>query len=99
MVRYVREFMKFDQIFFFISTFFWLALSFWDLKKAGMLAASWVKIVVSFALSLLVLGPGATAGLGWLWREDAITNKRHKGAITAANWRKPAIDAATVSKV
>ncbi|KAH7175113.1 uncharacterized protein B0J16DRAFT_349566, partial [Fusarium flagelliforme] len=66
----------------FTATFIWLAYLFWDIKHAGMLQTNWLKIYTYAACTIVMLGPGATAGLGWLWREDVITNKRHKAAVT-----------------
>ena len=31
---------------------------------------------------MVLVGPGATAGLAWLWREEILINKRHWGALT-----------------
>jgi hypothetical protein len=79
---YVRDFWKAAKLIFFGNTFLWLGYLFWDMKHAGMVASSWLSIVCYAVSSLIVLGPGATAGLGWLWREEIITNRRHWAAVT-----------------
>ncbi|KAH6989863.1 hypothetical protein EDB80DRAFT_881882 [Ilyonectria destructans] len=85
---FMREFFKFDQIFLFTATFLWLGYLFWDIKHVDMVQSSWLTII-TYAVSMVVLfGPGAAAGLGWLWREDIITNKRHKAAIVEATHAK-----------
>lgn len=81
LATFTREFLKFDEIFLFGNTFLWLGMLFWDLKSAGMLKISWATLGIYLVGSVLVLGPGATAGLGWLWREEVLISKRHKDAV------------------
>jgi hypothetical protein len=83
-VTFVRNFLKVDELSLFGSTFLWLGYLLWDMKHAGMVKTPWALIVLYAVGTLTVLGPGATAGLGWLWREDIISNKRHKAALTEA---------------
>jgi hypothetical protein len=83
---FTREFLKFDKIFLFGNTFLWLGYLFWDLKHAGMLKTTWIRLLVYLIGSFLLLGPGATAGLGWLWRENILASKRHKSAVTDSSW-------------
>lgn len=84
LTTFAREFLKFDEMFLFAATFIWLGYLFWDMKHAGMLRATWLRIVLYAVGTAVMIGPGAAAGAGWLWREDIITNKRHKSAITEA---------------
>jgi len=84
-IDFTREFLRIDQISLFANTFLWLAYLFWDMKHAGMVQTSWFALTVYFASSLLVLGPGTTAGLGWLWRENTLATTRHKDAITESS--------------
>jgi hypothetical protein len=82
------------------NTFLWLGYLFWDLKVAGMLQTRWFVLVLYLVTSTLVLGPGATAGLGWLWREYVLANSRHKDAITEASvGRNGSQDKARVKKL
>jgi len=83
---FTREFLKFDEIFLFGNTILWLGYLFWDLKHAGMLNKSWIQLLMYLTGSFLLLGPGATAGLGWLWRENILASKRHKDAVTENSW-------------
>jgi hypothetical protein len=87
-VDFAREFLKIDQISLFGNTFLWLAYLFWDMKHAGMVRTSWFSLTIYLLSSLLVLGPGATAGLGWLWRENVLATTRHKDALTEATAAK-----------
>jgi hypothetical protein len=87
LAAFTREFLRFDEIFLFGNTFLWLGLLFWDLKYAGMLRTSWIQLLAYLIGSVLVLGPGATAGLGWLWRENILASKRHRDAVTKNNLR------------
>jgi hypothetical protein len=89
LAAFTREFFKFDEIFLFGNTFLWLGLLFWDLKYAGMLMTSWIQLLAYLIGSVLVLGPGATAGLGWLWRENILASKRHRDAIIEKSLREP----------
>lgn len=82
-VSFTREFLRVDGISLFGHTFLWLGYLFWDLKHAGMVQAGWLKISLYFVCSLVAFGPGATAGLGWLWRENVLATTRHKDAIVA----------------
>ncbi|RDI87660.1 hypothetical protein Vi05172_g2254 [Venturia inaequalis] len=87
LATFTRELLKFDEMFLFGSTFLWLGMLFWDLKFAGMLLrVSWVKLVVYLIGSVLVLGPGATAGLGWLWREEVLVGRKHKDAVVEGDY-------------
>jgi hypothetical protein len=85
---FTREFLKFDEVFLFGNTFLWLAYLFWDLKHAGMVKTSWMQLLTYLVGSVLLLGPGATAGLGWLWRENILATKRHKDAVIDDHWSK-----------
>ncbi|GAB7353291.1 hypothetical protein MBLNU459_g3793t2 [Dothideomycetes sp. NU459] len=93
LTAFTRVFLQYDHVFCFAAALTWLAYLFWDMKHAGMVTERWSTLLLYAAASVAVLGPGATVGLGWLWREDVITNKRHKDAITsswAAEWSKGA---------
>ncbi|KAF2418752.1 FAD/NAD(P)-binding domain-containing protein [Tothia fuscella] len=87
-VSFAREFLRVDALSLYGNTFLWLAYLFWDLKYAGMVETSWIRLGLYLTLSTIVLGPGATAGLGWLWRENVLATRRHKDAITVDNLRR-----------
>lgn len=89
LATFTREFLKFDEIFLFGNTFLWLGMLFWDLKYAGMLRVGWMKLVVYLVVLVLIVGPGATAGLIWLWRENVLASKRHKDAIVEGKTEEP----------
>lgn len=80
-VTYVRTVFQYDHLFCWSSALLWLGYLFADMKHAGMVTQSWVRLIAAMGLTLLAFGPGATVGLGWLWREDILINRRHKGAV------------------
>jgi len=84
-IAFTREFLKLDEVSLFGNTFLWLIYLFWDMKFAGMVQTSWPKLLLYLVSSVLILGPGGTAGLGWLWRENIIASTKHKDAITEAS--------------
>ncbi|KAK4445725.1 hypothetical protein QBC34DRAFT_441370 [Podospora aff. communis PSN243] len=88
LVTFAGEFLRFDQAFLFGNTLLWLAYLFWDIKHAGMLSTGWGKILGYAAVSLVVLGPSATAGLGFLWREEILATRRHSAAMTEEKARE-----------
>ncbi|KAK0618981.1 hypothetical protein B0T14DRAFT_518347 [Immersiella caudata] len=82
LVTFAGEFLRFDQAFLFGSTLLWLGYLFWDTKHAGMLSMGWGKILGYAVVSLVALGPAATVGLGFLWREEILATRRHWAAMT-----------------
>ncbi|KAL2177766.1 uncharacterized protein P884DRAFT_277482 [Thermothelomyces heterothallicus CBS 202.75] len=82
LTRFTAEFLKWDEVFGFGSHLLWLACLFWDLRGAGMLREGWLRVVGLGLLSLVLFGPGATLGLGWLFREHILATRRHKNALT-----------------
>ncbi len=81
--EFIRLFLQFDQVFSMGSCLLWLLYLFGDLKRAGMMANSWVDIIARGLITLAVVGPGATVGLGWWWREQLLATKWHKDAVVA----------------
>ncbi|KAK3311782.1 hypothetical protein B0H66DRAFT_609095 [Apodospora peruviana] len=91
LVMLAGNFLRWDQTFLFANTFIWLGYLFWDIKHAGMLEMAWARIWVMAVSAIVVLGPGAAAGLGWLWREELLASRRHSSAVTeevAREWNK-----------
>jgi hypothetical protein len=60
----------------------WLAFLFWDMQKAGMLKEGWLRTVLMGCVLVPLVGPGATLGIGWLFREQILATRRHKDALT-----------------
>ena len=81
----IRNVLQYDYIFCWASSFLWLGYLFMDLKYAGMVKESWKRMFLIAMLTLVVLGPGATVGLAWLWREEVLATKRHKHAVVGAD--------------
>ncbi|CAO2653295.1 Nn.00g027060.m01.CDS01 [Neocucurbitaria sp. VM-36] len=79
--EYIRLFLQLDQHFSFGACFIWLLYLFGDMKKAGMVADSWLSIILKGVATMALAGPGVTIGLGWLWRERILATKWHKDAI------------------
>lgn len=77
----IRNFVQYDHLFCFGGALLWLAYLFGDLKGAGMMTQSWIRIVSSAILTVAAMGPGAAVGLGWLWRESVLADTCHKAAI------------------
>lgn len=82
LVTFTGEFLRFDSAFLVGNTFFWMGLLFWDIKHAGMLELGWVWILVYALVAAVTVGPGATAALGFLWREEILATRRHWAAVT-----------------
>lgn len=82
--EFIRLFMQFDEIFFTAACMLWLLYLFGDLKRAGMMNASWLSIVGTGLVTVIAAGPGAAFGLGWWWREQLLATEWHKDAIVAA---------------
>jgi hypothetical protein len=69
------------------STYLWLLYFTWDAKAAGMVTQNWITVFAVAALGTVVLGPGGAVGVGFLWREWVITERRHRGALTVERVR------------
>lgn len=83
----VANFMKWDYIFVFGGGFYWLALLFNDLKQWEMLRASWLSLILMAAVTVAAAGPGAAAGLAWLWREEMLASGEMKGQLMKEGWK------------
>ncbi|KAK0614945.1 hypothetical protein B0T17DRAFT_372787 [Bombardia bombarda] len=75
LTRFNELFLQYDHIFVIGTALVWQAYLFGDLKAAGAVQVSWPSLFLRGAASLLVLGPGATLGLGWLWREHVVASR------------------------
>lgn len=72
---------RYDYLVSTASSFLWIFYVYRDLKRAGMVEYGWLRLI-SFAGALGVcVGPGATVALAWLYRENILATKRHKGAL------------------
>ncbi|KAK1753897.1 hypothetical protein QBC47DRAFT_385163 [Echria macrotheca] len=74
-------FLRWDELFSFASMFVWLGYVYHDAKKADLVRTSWSDLALRGVLLSVLLGPGATMGLGWLWREEAVAARREKEAL------------------
>lgn len=59
----------------FVAVYYWVALSFADLKFAGRTKASWFGILFNSVLSTFAVGPAATVLFMWAWREEIMSKK------------------------
>lgn len=82
LVEFAGVFLRWDEVFAMGSHLVWLGYLFWDLRAAGMLREGWLRVMGMGVVSVFVVGPGATVGLGWLWREQILATRRHKDALT-----------------
>lgn len=67
---------------FLLATGIWLTLLYIDLRAAGMLPRSLLTVAFVAGVGAIVLGPAASVGLGWLWRENCLVKERHRSAVT-----------------
>jgi len=77
-----RQFLRIDELAIFGSALVWLGYLFGDMKRAGMVNVSWLRLVCYAVVGVLAMGPGTTLGIGWLWREDILATRWHKDART-----------------
>jgi hypothetical protein len=89
-VDIVRNIIQWDWVFCYGCAFLCVAYMAWDMKAAKMVKSSWASLVLKTAASIVVMGPGAALGLVWLWREDVLATRRHKGAIVKGEGIKQA---------
>jgi hypothetical protein len=78
------QFLRIDELAIFGSALLWLGYLFGDMKRAGM-DVGWLRLLLYGPASVLTVGPGATLGMGWLWREDILANRWHKDACKGEN--------------
>lgn len=77
---FAAEFLRWDEMFVFAGVLGWLGYLFADLGVVrGVLG--WMGVLGCGLASVVVMGPGATAGLGWLWREEAMFKRREKEVL------------------
>lgn len=65
-----------------LSSLFWISLLLHDVKSAGMVQDSGVKIFTIGLVIGTIAGPAVTVALGWIWREEILATKREKHALT-----------------
>jgi hypothetical protein len=78
---YIRMFLQFDEICSEGAMLVWLLYHYSDLKSVGLMKDSWVAILLKGAVCLVLLGPGTTVGLGWLYREQLWANQKDGGKL------------------
>ena len=67
--------LRYDHLASFGAGSVWTLLSFWDLKRGGILKTGWGKILGVSAGTTLVAGPGAGMVVMWWWREEVLAVK------------------------
>lgn len=82
LTEFTGQFLRWDEAFGLGAPLVWMGYLFRDLARAGMLPEGWFGVVGAGAACVLALGPGATLGLGWLFREHILATRRHKDALT-----------------
>lgn len=65
-----------------LSSLFWVGLLLYDIKSAGMVNDSWVKILAVGLVAGVIAGPAVAVALGWMWREETLASKRERHALT-----------------
>lgn len=77
---FAAEFLRWDEMFVFAGVLGWLGYLLAELGVVtGVLGR--MGVVVGGMASVVVVGPGATAGLGWLWREEVMFKRREKEVL------------------
>ncbi|KAK0726552.1 hypothetical protein B0T21DRAFT_413877 [Apiosordaria backusii] len=82
LTEFAVHFLRWDYIFGFGAHVLWLGYLFADLAKAGMLKEGWGNVMGVVVLGLVTVGPGATVGGAWLFREEVLARRWHKDAVT-----------------
>lgn len=77
---FAAEFLRWDEMFVFAGVLGWLGYLFADLGVVRGVVG-WVGVVGGGLASVVVLGPGATAGLWWLWRGEVMFKRREKEVL------------------
>jgi hypothetical protein len=82
LTAYSVQFLRWDEIFVFGSKLVWLAYLYADVKRSSQLRhVSWLGLISCAVLAMISLGPGATVGLGWLWREEMLAKRLERDAL------------------
>ncbi|KAL4869485.1 hypothetical protein BDV12DRAFT_196325 [Aspergillus spectabilis] len=75
----VRRMIQYDEIVWVMAGYYWLLLSFRDLNRGlGREGLALWKVVVALVGGTIGVGPGATFGLAWVWRERGWVVFSHK---------------------
>ncbi|KAK4652081.1 hypothetical protein QC762_000120 [Podospora pseudocomata] len=82
LTSFAVNFLKWDYLFGFGSHIVWLGYLFWDLRQAGMLREGWGNVMGLVVAGLVTVGPGATIGGAWVFREGVLAKRWHKDAVT-----------------
>ena len=83
----LRDLLQYDGFIFAGSSLLWVVYLFSDLKKAGMVQQSWIAVLAVLGAVTVLSGPGVGTAVGWLWREEILATKRHKGAVVSG-WKE-----------
>ncbi|KAK3988377.1 hypothetical protein QBC44DRAFT_101898 [Cladorrhinum sp. PSN332] len=78
---FLVQFMRWDGVFAFGSHLLWMAYQFWDLKTAGMLEEGWLRVVGLMLAGVPVVGPGASLGMAWLFRENILATRTRNRVV------------------
>jgi hypothetical protein len=75
--------LQYDEIFWVLAGYYWLLLGFRDmnrgLERDGKGKVALWKVVVLLGLGTVGVGPGATFGLAWVWREGGLVGALRGG--------------------
>ncbi|KAF2186050.1 hypothetical protein K469DRAFT_664532 [Zopfia rhizophila CBS 207.26] len=76
----MRRILQFDELFVYGSSMVWLGFLMMDAKKAGLVSGSGIAGFLVMAVGLTgIVGPGATFGVMWLWREGYLVDEEKDG--------------------
>jgi hypothetical protein len=75
-VGMIRRCLQYDELVVFGSAFIWLLLMGIDIRTAKMWSQSQTLGFVGMLALIPIIGPGATLGVMWLWRESALVEEK-----------------------
>ncbi|KAK4176461.1 Neuroligin-4, X-linked [Triangularia setosa] len=83
LTEFAVHFLRWDYLFGLGTHVVWLGYLFGDLAKARMLKEGWGNVMAVVVVGVLTVGPGATVGGAWLFREEVLARRWHRDAVMA----------------
>ena len=81
LAAFCAEFLRWDGLFTMASTLLWLVYLLGDVAHPRIRQVGWTRRAAVALPALVVFGPGAVVGLGWLWREEVLAVEREREAL------------------
>jgi hypothetical protein len=87
-VGMIRRCLQYDELVVLGSAFIWLLLLGSDLRAASMWSRSHSLAFTSLLVLIPVVGPGATLGTMWLWKEKSLVEEKNDGSNSSEGSKK-----------